>query len=299
MRKPALTWTTPPRYILMSIWFFCHFGLEDGSTSLGTNKGNRVRCELAFPQWREESSAGCRIRRCNMHFILVWVFIRLQVEDPLHGHVNISDAEQDQSIEHCRQDRKMLNWITSSLSTECIWLSKQFNKCFVLRSELFATTSGGFYQYYKPIISRIICSCQVHIMLLLKVDIKIKNQLNIVIPTHNTEWMHMTAPHIPELSATLYRHRLAPSPLVVATAALKAWVTSLKRRGVGSFLIAAFHSSIILSVTLIASLPFLDFFDSFGPLSSSSSLSLQLASYMQNTLVWKFIPRRELAYSRQ
>lgn len=112
----------------------------------------------------------------------------------------------------------------------------------------------------------------------------------------------MTAPHnkhvvVPELSDTLYRHRLTPSPLVVATAALKAWVISLKRRGVGSFLMAAFHSSIILSVTLIASATFLDFFEAFGPFSSSSSLSLQLASYIQNTLVWRFIPRRELASS--
>lgn len=75
----------------------------------------------------------------------------------------------------------------------------------------------------------------------------------------------------PELSATLYLHWAPPSPLVVATAALKAWVTSLKTRSVGSFFMAAFQSSTILSVTLIVSDPFLDFFEAFWPSSSSSS----------------------------
>lgn len=106
--------------------------------------------------------------------------------------------------------------------------------------------------------------------------------------------MHISAPHIkhsviPELSATLYRHRPPPSPLVVATAALKAWVTSLKRRGVGSFFMATFQSSIILSVTLTVSTAFLDFFKAFWLSSSASSLSLLLASYMRNRLVWKFV----------
>lgn len=84
---------------------------------------------------------------------------------------------------------------------------------------------------------------------------------------------------LPELSATLYLHWLPPSPLVVATAALKAWVTSLKTRSVGSFFMAAFQSSTILSVTLIVSDPFLHFFEAFWPsLSSSSSSSSSLAS---------------------
>lgn len=90
---------------------------------------------------------------------------------------------------------------------------------------------------------------------------------------------------VPELSATLYRHSPPPSPLVVATAALKAWVTSLKRRAVGSFCKAAFQSSTILSVTLIASADFLDFFESFWP--SSSTLSSSLASYKQRNMCGK------------
>lgn len=63
-----------------------------------------------------------------MLFVLVWLFIGLQVEDPPHGHVNISDAEQDQSIEHCRQEReRKLDHVKSS---------KQLNVCFVFRSSL-------------------------------------------------------------------------------------------------------------------------------------------------------------------
>lgn len=114
----------------------------------------------------------------------------------------------------------------------------------------------------------------------------------------------MSAPHIrhgilPELSATLYRHWPPPSPLVVATAALKAWVTSLNRRGVGSFFMAAFQSSIILSVTLIVSVVFWDFAVAFWPSSSPSSLSLKLASYStcKTCQCEDLFPKRELINS--
>lgn len=56
LKMKVQTWTTPLRYILMSIWFFCHLGLDDGSTNLTkkeaqTNKLPRCRQTGATSTW--------------------------------------------------------------------------------------------------------------------------------------------------------------------------------------------------------------------------------------------------------
>lgn len=166
-----------------------------------------------------------QVNRCNIHIIcsiLFLVFIHLNVEYFLQGPINLSDTQQDQRIEHCRQTRGHgFKHIVKVNETEFY-----FN---------FQCKSVGWIGFNANDISY---------------DI------------------------LPELSATLYLHWLPPSPLVVATAALKAWVTSLKTRSVGSFFMAAFQSSTILSVTLMASAPFLDFFEVGWSSASSSSSSL-------------------------
>lgn len=40
------------------------------------------------------------------HYILFLVFIWLEVEYLLQGPINISDTEEDQSIEHCRENKE-------------------------------------------------------------------------------------------------------------------------------------------------------------------------------------------------
>lgn len=103
-RTAKQTWTTPLRYILMSIWFFCHFWLDDGSTSLKTEESEWGVNHLSTAKLR--LSTGGKISRRGIHFILFLVFIWLQVEHLLQGHIDISDTEQDQGVEHCRQYRE-------------------------------------------------------------------------------------------------------------------------------------------------------------------------------------------------
>lgn len=107
------TWTTPLRYIFMSIWFFCHLGLDEGSTDLRTNrKTNKEMSEQVFfslfsatprQSMRNETSVNI------VDFVLFLVFICLQVKHPLQSSVDIFDAEQDQSIEHCRQKKNIMH----------------------------------------------------------------------------------------------------------------------------------------------------------------------------------------------
>lgn len=56
-------------------------------------------------QLHSDLSKGCNIIRCDINFIHFLVFLWLQVEHPLQGHVDISDTEQDQGVEHCKQER--------------------------------------------------------------------------------------------------------------------------------------------------------------------------------------------------
>lgn len=83
----------------MSIWFFCHLGLDDGSTNLKTRK-QKHRITLTHSQ-----DAGVQVQHPRDPFILFLVFIHLQVEDLLQGHINLFDTEQDQSVEHCRRNK--------------------------------------------------------------------------------------------------------------------------------------------------------------------------------------------------
>lgn len=210
MKMKVQTWTTPLRYILMSIWFFCHLGLEDGSTSL-TKKSARNNIN------------SMQTNKCNIHMSLLYFFWSLSI-------LRLSSFWRATSI-------SLIQSRTRALNTAHKKATNGFMHNKVCNTE--------FYFNFHPISFK------------------------------GTDFTAASVQHeiLPELSATLYLHWLPPSPLVVATAALKAWVTSLKSRSVGSFFMAALQSSTIFSVTLIVSDPFLDFFEAFWSSSSSSSLA--------------------------
>lgn len=65
------TWTTPLRYIFMSIWFFCHLGLDEGSTDLRTNRKTKKWVNrFSFPSSQLHRDNRWEMRRVWILWIL-------------------------------------------------------------------------------------------------------------------------------------------------------------------------------------------------------------------------------------
>lgn len=103
-----------------------------GALAWEQNRGNKSEDWAIFPQLHyKDLSTGGNFRKRDIHFLLFLVFFWLQVEHPLQGHINISNTEQDQGVEHCRQNRERNIFIhicgVSNVEMYCIQYKSQFN----------------------------------------------------------------------------------------------------------------------------------------------------------------------------